>query len=214
MKCTTKAIIMTFFIIFNIALPWLFAFILFISYPGSPCNYRDIEEVKSLENLSPLLSLRKKYNTPLFGGNQPLIHAHDNYSNHFIDEFSSDKEDNKIKYYQKDKKNLNYNTYVDDSSIKIFSFYPIQNLYFYTNKKGQEYSYNKLINYTVKEGENCPNNKKQCGYLTEDSILCLNDTDICPINDIIINNQSTFSVDNITYNHIATKHNNIATTRM
>jgi len=78
----------------------------------------------------------------------------------------------------------------------------MQNIYFYVKKKSKEYSYQNLTKYTVKKGENCPINKKQCGYLNEYLILCLNDTDICPINDIIIKNKSTFSVDNIAYNHI------------
>ncbi len=69
-----------------------------------------------------------------------------------------------------------------------------------TNKQG--YTYQKLINLTIKKDENCPIGKKKCGYFTEDSILRLEDIYFCPINDIIINNQTIFSADNITYNRV------------
>ena len=103
MKCTTNAKVMTFFIIFNIALPWILALVLMISNPGKLFNSKDMLELKSLEYSSPL--------------------------------------ENKL--------------YIE----LIFPFYN-------TVKKSQNYTYAKLINYTVKKDENCPQDKKQCGYLT------------------------------------------------
>ena len=52
-------------------------------------------------------------------------------------------------------------------------------------KKNEDYE--KLKNYTVKEGQNCPDNKIKCGYLNDGLILCLDNKEDCPINDIVIN---------------------------
>jgi len=200
---------MTIFVIFNIALPWVLAFLVSIIQPVNPVDIREIEELRNLEKLTPLVKIisSRKIKTNeniynLFGGYKLYMHAYNNCSYNFIYTCNSDREDNKIEYCPNDKKKLNYSTCVNDPNIKWFIYRPIGNLYFYAEKKSKEYSFTKLAKYTVKKGENCPIDKKQCGYLTEDSILCLNNTDICPINDIIINNQSTFSIDNITYNHI------------
>ncbi len=138
MKCTTNTKVMTFFVIYNIALPWILSFSLMFCSSGEIFNYLDILELEKLEKSSPL-----------------------------------------------------------EKISKIESKYP-----YFGKTKSQKYTYAKLVNYTVKNDENCPQDKKQCGYLTEDSILCLNQADDCPINDIIISNQSTYSVDNITYNRV------------
>ncbi len=44
MKCTTNAKVMTFFIIFNSALPWILALALMISNPGKLFNSKDMLE--------------------------------------------------------------------------------------------------------------------------------------------------------------------------
>ncbi len=61
-------------------------------------------------------------------------------------------------------------------------------------------TYEKLLNETANKNEECPFSKKNCGFLNKEKKLCLSTDEICPINDIIINNQSTYSENGITYN--------------
>ncbi len=46
------------------------------------------------------------------------------------------------------------------------------------------------------------NRYKKCGKLDVNRILCVKETEKCPINDIVYNSQSNFTNNNITYNSL------------
>ena len=50
-----------------------------------------------------------------------------------------------------------------------------------------KYNYEELLNMSVIEGGNCPNNYKQCGKLdSKNNILCYPINEDCPINDLVV----------------------------
>lgn len=111
-----------------------------------------------------------------------------------------------LKNILKSKENLNenplfgrYNGLIGCSGSS-FDYNHFYGTYYY-EKKTQE-SYEELLKSTVKKGGNCPKDKKSCGLLNKESILCLPINEDCPINDIIINNQSSHSENNLIYNSL------------
>ena len=68
------------------------------------------------------------------------------------------------------------NIYADANISKIY-----QNYFIY--KKDERTYFDYLIDFTVKAGENCKNNYKQCGIFNEKGrILCLPNEEECPLN--------------------------------
>ena len=55
--------------------------------------------------------------------------------------------------------------------------------------------------------EICKEGTKKCGKLDANRILCVNEGEKCPINDIAYNNQSNYIKDNITYESVKIKYN-------
>ena len=73
--------------------------------------------------------------------------------------------------------------------------------------KGNNYA--KLLENSVPPESNCSEGKKQCGILdTKLQKLCLNSNEICPINDIIINNDNNTINENSKINYTTIKLNN------
>ena len=73
--------------------------------------------------------------------------------------------------------------------------------------KGNNYA--KLLENSVPPESNCTEGKKQCGILdTRGQKLCLNSNEICPINDIIINNDNNTINENSKINYTTIKLNN------
>ena len=167
MKCTLNIIVIIFFVIFNIVLPVVLVFLQSFIHPRNSVNISEISELKSLEKLTPLVKLirSQKENTkeniyPLFGGYSLFMHKYNNCSYYFIYTCRDDKEDNKIENCPNNKNKLNKSSCANYPNIRWFIYNPVKNIYFYAEKKSKEYSYEKLIKYTVKKGENCPIDKK------------------------------------------------------
>jgi len=196
-----------------LVIPIIFYIILIVGTPGYPIYEREIEELKASFSSSPLLNLRneKLYaqnEFPLFGKYKGLAggHIYKNCITTFEGTCKSDK--GRTVYClstpgQEEPPEVDYNSCVDIPTVNAFNYDHLKGVYFYGEKKSQaNYSYEKLKKLSVKKGEKCPANKKQCGYLNEELILCLDNSDTCPISDIIINNQVEYSVGNIKYNKI------------
>ena len=101
------------------------------------------------------------------------------------------KEDNKIEITKGDcseeKKRLNCDTFY----IIKRDFNKYRNKIFYVKRDRRRY-YDSDKNMIVPKNKKCPKGKKQCGILDSlGNILCLNDNELCPLNDIIINNLKT-----------------------
>ena len=66
-----------------------------------------------------------------------------------------------------------------------------------------DYNYEYYLNSSVGEGENCPSGFKKCGILdTLKNVMCIKENLNCPINKILINNDNTYSENNINFNTI------------
>ena len=90
-------------------------------------------------------------------------------------------------------------------NISAFNYTKFKGSYYYSVKN---YSYEYLLNNTVKKNEKCPKNKRQCGYLRKDLIVCLRNDEECPINDIKIDAQSSYTYKTIIYENILSFDNN------
>ena len=63
-------------------------------------------------------------------------------------------------------------------------------------------NYFDYLKYSIGINETCKIGTKKCGKLDVKRILCVKETENCPINDIIYNNQANYTNNNITYNSI------------
>lgn len=206
-----KTIYNTVFIFLTLVIPIIFYIILIFASPGHPIDDREVDELKASFNATPLLNIKnQKYSNefPLFGKYKGLLGGH-KYSNCLYTYDGTCKSDYGKTIYcpnnmgQDEPQEVDYNSCTEFPTVNAFNYNQLKGRYFYAEKKSQEeYSYEKLKKLSVNKGEKCPENKKQCGYINEDLILCLDNSDVCPINDIIINNQTTYSVGNIKYNSI------------
>jgi len=211
--CTKKTIYYTVFIFFILVIPIIFYIILIVGSPGYPFADREIEELKTSFNSTPLVYLKNlkdnvRNEFPLFGEYKGLAGGH-KYSNCITTFEGTCKSDKGRRVYcpntlgEEEPQEVDYDSCIDFPQVNPFNYDHLKGIYFYAEKLSQDkYSYEKLKKFSVKKGENCPINKKQCGYLNEDLILCFNIGETCPINDIIINNQTDYSVGNIKYNKI------------
>ena len=205
--CTKKTIYYTVFIFFILVIPIIFYIILITASPGYPFDDREIEELKTSFNSTPLLFLKNAKDNvrnefPLFGKYKGLKGGH-KYSNCISTFESTCSSDYGRRVYchslgEEEPTEVDYDSCIDYPQVNPFNYDRLKGIYFYAEKLSQDkYSYEKLKNLSVKKGENCPINTKQCGYLNEELILCLNNGETCPINNIIINNQTNYSDGNI-----------------
>ena len=75
----------------------------------------------------------------------------------------------------------------NETSINITKIYQ----HYFIYKKDERTYLDYLQNFTVKSGENCKENYKQCGiFNSEGRILCLPNEEECPLNDFGISNNS------------------------
>ena len=214
MMCIKKTIYYTVFIFFILVIPIIFYIILIAASPGYPFEDREIEELKNSFNSTPLVSLKnaKDYvgnEFPLFGNYKGLKGGH-KYSNCLYTYEGTCNSYKGRRVYclsgmmtEDEPQEVDYDSCIDFPQINPFNYDHLKGTYFYAQKLSQDkYSYEKLKKLSVKKGENCEKDKKKCGYLNEDLVLCLNDGETCPINDIIINNLTDYSDGNIKYNKI------------
>lgn len=200
-----------FFIIFNMVFP-VFLFLLFILLLNRrvPFDDREIEELKASYSSKPLnllieLGVFFKYIPPLFGGYKGLEGGH-KYSNCFYTFNSTCASDIGMTVHcpttrpDEEEIEVDRSSCVDYPQIQAFNYTCFNKMCYYAEKKSEDYE--TLKNYTVKEGQNCPDNKIKCGYLNDDLILCLDNKEDCPINDIIINDNPNYSDNNINYQNI------------
>ena len=196
-----------------LVIPIIFYIILIAASPGYPFEDREIEELKTSFNATPLVALKNAKDNvgnefPLFGKYKGLKGGH-KYDNCLYTYEGTCNSDRGRRVYclsniaEDQPQEVDYDTCVDFPQINPFNYDHLEGIYFYGQKLSQDnYSYEKLKKLSVKKGENCPINQKKCGYLNEDLILCLNNGQTCPINDIIINNQTSYSDGNINYKTI------------
>ena len=60
-------------------------------------------------------------------------------------------------------------------------------------------NYFDYLQFSIGINETCKKGTKKCGKLDVNRILCVNEGEKCPINDIVYNTQSNYTKDNITY---------------
>ena len=91
-------------------------------------------------------------------------------------------------------------------AIPPMKYKKLKNKRLCTTKSNKNYfDYYKL---SVSNNTQCNNGYQPCGYLDKyDRILCLPQNEKCPINDIVYNNQSNYSYNNITYQTIQINEN-------
>ena len=197
------------FVIINCyAIPFCSFFILFIFVFYTPSRIFDAKEIVELNNtyyLKPLKkiissSLKQSNLSTLFGYYSGFYGGH-KYTSCFYLFSGTCKDDlNKMIYCpdgDEDRELLNNKSCFNYYAISKFNYTRFYNTYYYAEKMDK--SYDELLKSTVKKGNNCPKTKKSCGLLNKESKLCLPTTEECPINDIIINNQSSYSENNIYY---------------
>lgn len=68
-------------------------------------------------------------------------------------------------------------------------------------------NYFDYVKSTVDKNNYCPNGEKSCGYLDYNRKLCGKNTENCPINDIVYNNQSIYEYNGITYDTVTINEN-------
>ena len=173
----------------------------------------ELEEIENNYSSRPLLKIRNySYyhgdSQPLFGSYKGFKGGHKykncdylfsgtcaDYKNKEVYCPSKSSQKKKTKKKKVDKEHC-----VDYTEIKSFPYIELRDNFYYYTKMSK--TYEKLLNETVNKNEECPFSKKNCGFLNKEKKLCLSTDEICPINDIIINNQSTYSENGITYNSI------------
>ena len=201
-----------FFIIFNMVLPvFLFLIQIILLNRGLPFDDREIEELRASYISKPLnlLKLNNSYNrkntVPLFGGYKGLEGGH-KYSNCYYTFNDTCASDIGMTVHcpttrpDEEEVEVDKSSCVDYPQIPAFNYTCFSGKCYYAEKKSEDYE--KLKNYTVKEGQNCPDNKIKCGYLNDGLILCLDNKEDCPINDIVINDSPNYSDNNIIYKNI------------
>ena len=108
----------------------------------------------------------------------------------------------RLKSYQKDRitkgsctRNQTIAGCKNIKSIDSYNFNVWDSNYLCGDNNNNNYIY--YLNLSVGEGENCPLNYKKCGYLdTLNNIMCIEEELDCPINKIIINNNSNYNENN------------------
>ena len=170
----------------------------------------ELEEFNITYHSSPLLNIivsdTESGGYSLFGSYKGLQGGHKYDECDYLFEGTCESDKNKNVYCpgksseDGDTPVLDQKTCVDFYQINSFPYTKLKDRYYYAEKKAS--SYKDLLNNTVNKDEQCPKTKKKCGYLNKESKLCLSFEEKCPINDIIINHNSTYSEDNITYKTI------------
>lgn len=126
---------------------------------------RELEELYSSYDSKPLMNIISSDNVinlnetiyPLFGGYKGLREAHSYANCKYAFEGSCENDDNK---YCDENKLIDKKSCVNYLSIKAFNYTYFKGKYYYSQKTGNNYSYDSLLNYTIKEGQKCPEKKK------------------------------------------------------
>ena len=200
-----------FYVIINLVIPiclGVFGLIFFYNFmPNEIFDKEELEEFNITYHSSPLMDIivsdTEKGGYSLFGNYKGLQGGHKYDKCDYIFKGTCESDKNKKVFCPnssgENPPELDKKTCVDFYEIKSFPYTKLKDRYYYADKKDQSFSYKDLLNSTIKKDEQCPKTKQNCGYLNEESKLCLSIEDKCPINDIIINNISTYSDGNITY---------------
>ena len=183
--------------------------------PSEILDIIEFDEIKSSLNSTPLMGIEvrdtnQNDKTALFGEYKGLKGGHtypdcsvlfpstcDSDLNKVVTcETYTDTEDGR-EYYDFA---VNKERCVDYTTIKSFPYAFLEGKYYYAEKMSQ--TYEDLLKNTISKKKKCPKTKKSCGLLNKDIRLCLPIEEECPINDIIINNQSTYSENSINYKSV------------
>ena len=219
MKYLTDVILMMplFFICFDMITAFIGIFIPAHKIPSHPFDNIELEELKDFSNMKPIINIIKSKDSnlfnetyyPLFGKYKGLKGGHKfrGCNNLFPDSCleAREKQDKQYCPYDEDSDVLDWNTCIDYISIpeKNYTYYRnSEEKYFYSEKTRNDLNYDILSSMSISKNEKCPENKKSCGLLNQDLILCYDIEDICPINDIIINEYPEYIENNITYKTI------------
>ena len=201
-------------IIFAVILPVILGFfgMLFTSnfMPQNIFDKKELEEFDITFKSSPLMNIIVSNTSrgfdPLFGRYKGLEggHKYDDCNYIFSGTCASDRNRNVYcpSSSSEDSSPLDQDTCIDFYGINAFDYTKLKDRYYYADKKKTSFSYKDLLNSTVNKHEECPKEKQNCGYLNKESKLCLSFKEDCPINDIVINNNSTYSYNNITYKSV------------
>jgi hypothetical protein len=217
-----KYIKFTLFIL-NLIIPFVLAFtgIFYVAYkvPSHLFEYKELEELREAFASTPLLDIIDSKNElnqslyPLLGKYRGLKggHKYDKCSYLFFDT-CADYEDRDAIYCPTDRATEGHSKALDKSTCVDYPTVPETN---YTNYKGKNLyaqksdytTYESLLKNAISKNEKCPEGHKKCGILINDLILCYRNDEDCPINDIIINNNTEYIKDNILYKTIEINEN-------
>ena len=182
--------------------------------PYNIFDNKEMSEIYECYNSFPLLNIEQYdsriQRTALFGGYKGFKGGH-KYKNcvylfpgECADDFGREVYCPKESYSYSDEEEepqpLDHKTCVDYYEIRAFSYDKLKGKYYYATKMSK--TYEQLLNETVDKNENCPNTKKNCGFLNKEKKLCLSTKDECPINDVVINNKPIYINNGITYNSV------------
>ena len=163
--CQKKTIYKTIFIFLIVVIPIIFYIILIIGFPGYPIYDREIKELKTSFNATPLLNLRneKQYTEnefPLFGKYKGLAGGHKYRNCYYTFEDTCNAYKHSTIYCpgslgEDEPEEVDYNSCIDIPTVYAFNYDHLKGIYFYGEKKSQtKYSYEKLKNFPLKRVKN------------------------------------------------------------
>ena len=97
------------------------------------------------------------------------------------------------------KRKLIYEYCVNNTNIPETNYSLYKSKYLYAEKTMRKIRYETLLTNAIPENQPCPNNQKKCGHLNEGLVICYDNNETCPINDIIFDSNSNHSEGNINY---------------
>ena len=217
-----KVLKFTIFIVCLI-IPFVLGFtgIFYVAYkvPSHLFEYKELEEFRESFASTPLLDIidsKSELNQslyPLLGKYRGLEggHKYDKCTYLFYDTCASYKDREAI-YCPNERTTEGYSRTLDKDTCVDYPTVPETN---YTNYKGKnlyaqksdDITFESLLKNTISKNEKCPEGHKKCGILVNDLILCFRNEEECPINDIIINNNSTYIKGDILYKTIEINEN-------
>ena len=197
-------------IAFNTCVFWTMAFVgIFVVAFRVSSHIFDQEELKELQDTyssTPLMDIIESNKTndlslvPLLGKYQGLKGGHKYQKCNYL--FPKTCEDYKswenIYCSSDDHIPLDKSTCVDYPTIPETNYTNYKNKYLYA-KKNNDMTYEALYRDAISKNKKCPEGYKKCGILNNDLMTCFKNEDDCPINDLVINNNSEYIKDNILY---------------
>jgi hypothetical protein len=160
--CTKKTIYYTVFIFFIFVLPVIFYAILIAGTSGYPFDDREIEELKTSFNATPLVFLKNvkdnvRNEFPLFGEYKGLKGGH-KYSNCIYTYKGTCSSDYGKRVYClsniAENEEVDYDSCIEFPQVDPFNYDHLKGIYFYAEKLSQDnYTYEQLKKLSVKKDE-------------------------------------------------------------